>query len=201
MKKILNRNFLKNYIYIYLLVLFFSFSFFDKNFFINFLTYEKISISSQNKKNIENENYIVILGVSDDKKIYNLNKIFMENKKLKENVNGLNFIRKGQMGYGTDVIYTTNSQNKIILSVKKSFLTKIIFYNIGISPKILVDTKERKKIFDISNSKEGEVIQYFPFKESKELAFYYFIIYLIIAIFTFFLILFITSYFSKKKGV
>ena len=144
---------------------------------------------------------IVILGVSDDKKIYNLNKIFMENKKLKENVNGLNFIRKGQMGYGTDVIYTTNSQNKIILSVKKSFLTKIIFYNIGISPKILVDTKERKKIFDISNSKEGEVIQYFPFKESKELAFYYFIIYLIIAIFTFFLILFITSYFSKKKGV
>ena len=123
----------------------------------------------------------------------------MENKKLKENVNGLNFIRKGQMGYGTDVIYTTNSQNKIILSVKKSFLTKIIFYNIGISPKILVDTKERKKIFDISNSKEGEVIQYF--KESKELAFYYFIIYLIIAIFTFFLILFITSYFSKKKGV
>jgi hypothetical protein len=201
MKKILNRNFLKNYIYIYLLVLFFSFSFFDKNFFINFLPYEKISISSQNKKNIENENYIVILGVSDDKKIYNLNKIFMENKKLKENVNGLNFIRKGQMGYGTDVIYTTNSQNKIILSVKKSFLTKIIFYNIGISPKILVDTKERKKIFDISNSKEGEVIQYFPFKESKELAFYYFIIYLIIAIFTFFLILFITSYFSKKKGV
>ena len=196
MKKILNRNFLKNYIYIYLLVLFFSFSFFDKNFFINFLPYEKISISSQNKKNIENENYIVILGVSDDKKIYNLNKIFMENKKLKENVNGLNFIRKGQMGYGTDVIYTTNSQNKIILSVKKSFLTKIIFYNIGISPKILVDTKERKKIFDISNSKEGEVIQYFPFKESKELAFYYFIIYLIIAIFTFFLILFI-----KKKGV
>lgn len=173
MKKILNRNFLKNYIYIYLLVLFFSFSFFDKNFFINFLPYEKISISSQNKKNIENENYIVILGVSDDKKIYNLNKIFMENKKLKENVNGLNFIRKGQMGYGTDVIYTTNSQNKIILSVKKSFLTKIIFYNIGISPKILVDTKERKKIFDISNSKEGEVIQYFPFKESKELAFYY----------------------------
>lgn len=149
----------------------------------------------------KNENYIVILGVSDDKKIYNLNKIFMENKKLKENVNGLNFIRKGQMGYGTDVIYTTNSQNKIILSVKKSFLTKIIFYNIGISPKILVDTKERKKIFDISNSKEGEVIQYFPFKESKELAFYYFIIYLIIAIFTFFLILFITSYFSKKKGV
>ena len=127
MKKILNRNFLKNYIYIYLLVLFFSFSFFDKNFFINFLPYEKISISSQNKKNIENENYIVILGVSDDKKIYNLNKIFMENKKLKENVNGLNFIRKGQMGYGTDVIYTTNSQNKIILSVKKSFLTKIIF--------------------------------------------------------------------------
>ena len=125
----------------------------------------------------------------------------MENKKLKENVNGLNFIRKGQMGYGTDVIYTTNSQNKIVLSVKKSFLTKIIFYNIGISPKILVDTKERKKIFDISNSKEGEVIQYFPFKESKELAFYYFIIYLIIAIFTFFLILFITSYFSKKKGV
>lgn len=201
MKKILNRDFLKNYIYIYLLVLFFSFSFFDKNFFINFLPYEKISISSQNKKNIENENYIVILGVSDDKKIYNLNKIFMENKKLKENVNGLNFIRKGQMGYGTDVIYTTNSQNKIILSVKKSFLTKIIFYNIGISPKILVDTKERKKIFDISNSKEGEVIQYFPFKESKELAFYYFIIYLIIAIFTFFLILFITSYFSKKKGV
>ena len=201
MKKILNRNFLKNYIYIYLLVLFFSFSFFDKNFFINFLPYEKISISSQNKKNIENENYIVILGESDDKKIYNLNKIFMENKKLKENVNGLNFIRKGQMGYGTDVIYTTNSQNKIILSVKKSFLTKIIFYNIGISPKILVDTKERKKIFDISNSKEGEVIQYFPFKESKELAFYYFIIYLIIAIFKFFLILFITSYFSKKKGV
>lgn len=201
MKKILNRDFLKNYIYIYILVLFFSFSFFDKNFFINFLPYEKISISSQNKKNIENENYIVILGVSDDKKIYNLNKIFMENKKLKENVNGLNFIRKGQMGYGTDVIYTTNSQNKIILSVKKSFLTKIIFYNIGISPKILVDTKERKKIFDISNSKEGEVIQYFPFKESKELAFYYFIIYLIIAIFTFFLILFITSYFSKKKGV
>ena len=57
MKKILNRNFLKNYIYIYLLVLFFSFSFFDKNFFINFLPYEKISISSQNKKNIENENY------------------------------------------------------------------------------------------------------------------------------------------------
>lgn len=50
MKKILNRNFLKNYIYIYLLVLFFSFSFFDKNFFINFLPYEKISISSQNKK-------------------------------------------------------------------------------------------------------------------------------------------------------
>ena len=201
MKKILNIDFIKNYIYIYILVLFFSFSFFDKNFFINFLPYEKISISSQNKKNIENENYIVILGVSDDKKIYNLNKIFMENKKLKENVNGLNFIRKGQMGYGTDVIYTTNSQNKIILSVKKSFLTKIIFYNIGISPKILVDTKERKKIFDISNSKEGEVIQYFPFKESKELAFYYFIIYLIIAIFTFFLILFITSYFSKKKGV
>ena len=201
MKKILNRNFLKNYIYIYLLVLFFSFSFFDKNFFINFLPYEKISISSQNKKNIENENYIVILGVSDDKKIYNLNKIFMENKKLKENVNGLNFMRKGQMGYVTDVIYRSNSQNKIILSVKKSFLTKIIFYNIGISPKILVDTKERKKIFDISNSKEGEVIQYFPFKESKELAFYYFIIYLIIAIFTFFLILFITSYFSKKKGV
>lgn len=188
MKDILNRNFLKNYIYLYLLILFFSFSFFD------FLPHKKIIISSLDESNGKNRNYIVILGIHDGEKVYDLNKIFLENKKLKENAEGLSFIKKGQMGYGSNVIYTTNSKNKIVVDVKRSFFTKIVFYNIGIK-KILIESGREKRVVDIQGKKKGEAIEYFPFY--KELVYYY----LNTAFLLFSLMVIITFLFRRKKGV
>ena len=157
MKDILNRNFLKNYIYLYLLILFFSFSFFD------FLPHKKIIISSLDESNGKNRNYIVILGIHDGEKVYDLNK-------------------------------TTNSKNKIVVDVKRSFFTKIVFYNIGIK-KILIESGREKRVVDIQGKKKGEAIEYFPFY--KELVFYY----LNTAFLLFSLMVIITFLFRRKKGV
>ena len=148
----------------------------------------------------ENTNYITLLEDEDTKRYYNLNHVFLENKKLNENLDGLNYIKKGVYGYSVNAIHINNSKNKIKMKVKKIPNLKISFYNVGISKKIKIKTSKNVGVVDISDYKKGEIVNYFPFEKSKLFLIYSIGVYLILGI-SFLAVLKVISFFIQKLKI
>ena len=204
-------NFLKNCIkkeniYIMFLSYLLAFCMFSyiNQFIYKMLPDVELTISSyepeKNKGTEKNFPYIALLEDKNTLKFYKLRNIFDQNKKLKENTEGFNYINVGDYGYNLNSIHMNNPKNKINIKLKKIPNSKILFYNIGKNKKLLLEserssiilnvTKEKKKnffirksvILDISKEEEGSIYSYYPFSESKTFLLYTLFIYLFLGI-------------------
>ena len=136
---------------------------------------ERIVISSYDKSDKGSNNYITLLEKEESYKFYDLKTSFLENK----NKEGIIYNGVGENGYSMDAVHLNSSINEFTLEVKKAPNTKITFYKIGTSDKILIKSKKNSQVLDISHYKAGDIIDYFPFKESKILIIYNSIFYLL----------------------
>ena len=221
-------NFLKNCIkkeniYIMFLSYLLAFCMFSyiNQFIYKMLPDVELTISSyepeKNKGTEKNFPYIALLEDKNTLKFYKLRNIFDQNKKLKENTEGFNYINVGDYGYNLNSIHMNNPKNKINIKLKKIPNSKILFYNIGKNKKVLLEserssiilnvTKEKKKnffirksvILDISKEEEGSIYSYYPFSESKTFLLYTLFIYLFLGILIFILLNIIKRFFKKLK--
>nr|WP_314113535.1 hypothetical protein [uncultured Leptotrichia sp.] len=221
-------NFLKNCIkkeniYIMFLSYLLAFCMFSyiNQFIYKMLPDVELTISSyepeKNKGTEKNFPYIALLEDKNTLKFYKLRNIFDQNKKLKENTEGFNYINVGDYGYNLNSIHMNNPKNKINIKLKKIPNSKILFYNIGKNKKLLLEserssiilnvTKEKKKnffirksvILDISKEEEGSIYSYYPFSESKTFLLYTLFIYLFLGILIFILLNIIKRFFKKLK--
>ncbi|RRD40752.1 hypothetical protein EII29_02120 [Leptotrichia sp. OH3620_COT-345] len=159
----------------------------------------EITISSFEKETGKNINHITILETEETKKNYNIKEIFLKNKKFEYNLEGFNYVKKGDFGYSSNAIHLNNSKNKITLFIKKIPNAKIRFYNVGISEKILIESSKYTEILDLSENKIGEIIDYFPFSESKLFLLYAVSIYFILGLLLFGLIKILIKIIKKIK--
>ena len=181
----------------------------------------EITISSyepeKNEGTEKNLLYIALLEDENTSKFYKLRDIFDENKKLKENTEGLNYINIGDYGYNLNSLHMNNPKNKVTIKMKKMPNSKLLFYNIGTSKKILLESKkssiildmlkEKKEnffmkssiILDMSKEKEGDFFSYYPFSESKAFLLYASFIYLSLGILIFISLNIIKRFLKKIK--
>ena len=181
----------------------------------------EITISSyepeKNEGTEKNLLYIALLEDKNTSKFYKLRDIFDENKKLKENTEGFNYINIGDYGYNLNSLHMNNPKNKITIKMKKMPNSKLLFYNIGTSKKILLESKkssiildmlkEKKEnffmkssiILDMSKEKEGDFFSYYPFSESKAFLLYASFIYLSLGILIFISLNIIKRFLKKIK--
>jgi len=203
-------DFLKNcikkeniYIMFLSFVLVFCMFSYVNEFIYNTLPKTEITITPyETEKNIEIEktiNYVTLLENETTVKFYKLKDMFYKNKNLKENLKGLEYIKKGEYNYSLNALRLNNLNNKILINLKKIPNNRIIFYNIGTSKKILIESRKEKQIIDLSKEKIGATFVYFPFSESKLFLFYTTGIYLILGFLVFYLINVIRKVFKKIK--
>ncbi len=167
--KFLLKNFIKEEnFYIVLLSFLLSFCMFTyiNEFVYNIIPESNIRISSFEKK-IGKSSIIILEDDSSQKKSYEINKVFFENKKIKQNETGLHYIKKGDYGYNLEAIYLDSIDNVVQINIKKIPNSKIKFYNVGNSKKILIEYGTKREILNLENYKEGEFINFQPFKKSK----------------------------------
>lgn len=148
---------------------------------LHLLPKEKIIISSYDKSDKGDNNYITLLEKEENYKFYNLKTSFLENK----NREGITYNGVGENGYSLEAVHLNSPTNEFTLELKKSPNTKITFYKIGTSDKILVKSKKNSQVLDITLYKEGDIIDYFPFQESKILIIYNSVFYLLFSIIIF----------------
>mgnify|MGYP000960798790 CR=1 FL=1 len=163
----------------------------------------ELTISSyepeKNEGTEKNLNYIALLEDENTSKFYKLRDVFDENKKLKENTEGFNYINVGDYGYNLNSLYMNNPKNKVTIKMKKMPNSKLLFYNIGTSKKILLESKKSSVILDMSKEKEGDFFSYYPFSESKVFLLYASFIYLSLGILIFISLNIIKRFFKKLK--
>ena len=163
----------------------------------------EITISSyepeKNEGTEKNLLYIALLEDKNTSKFYKLRDIFDENKKLKENTEGLNYINIGDYGYNLNSLHMNNPKNKVTIKMKKMPNSKLLFYNIGTSKKILLESKKSSVILDMSKEKEGDFFSYYPFSESKAFLLYASFIYLSLGILIFISLNIIKRFLKKIK--
>ena len=161
----------------------------------------ELTISSykpeKNEGTEKNLLYIALLEDENTSKFYKLKNVFNENKKLKENIEGFNYINVGDYGYSLNSIHMNSFKNKVTIKIKKLPNSKILFYNIGTSKKILLESKKSSVILDMSKEKEGGFFYYYPFSGSKVFLLYASFIYLFLGILIF-ILLSIAGKFLKK---
>lgn len=162
---------------------FFGFSLVNK-IVLHLLPKEKIIISSYDKNDKGSNNYITLLEKEESYKFYNLKTSFLENKHRE----AISYNGVGENGYSLEAVHLNSPTNEFTLEVKKAPNTKITFYKIGISDKILVKSKKNSQVLDISLYKAEDIIDYFPFQESKILIIYSSIFYLLFSIVIFYII-------------
>ena len=200
LKKINVKNFFQDKKNIYLLVLsyFLAFCMFSyvNEFVYTVLPEVEIAISPL-EETTKNINHITLLEDEDTKRYYDMNKVFLKSKELDENLEGLNYIKKGDYGYSVNAIHINSSKNRVKIKAKKLPNLKISFYNVGISEKIKIETSKNTGIIDVSKNKKGEKIDYFPFKESNLFLIFSSSVYLVLGFIIFIVAKFI--FFNIKK--
>nr|WP_314113534.1 hypothetical protein [uncultured Leptotrichia sp.] len=163
----------------------------------------ELTISSyepeKNEGTEKNFPYIALLEDENTSKFYKLRDIFDQNKKLKENTEGFNYVNVGDYGYNLNSIHMNNPKNKINIKLKKIPNSKILFYNIGTSKKIVLESKKNLAILDISKEKKGDFFSYYPFSESKTFLLYALFIYSFLGIFIFILLNIVKIFLKSLK--
>ena len=163
----------------------------------------ELTISSyepeKNEGTEKNFPYIALLEDENTSKFYKLRDIFDQNKKLKENTEGFNYVNVGDYGYNLNSIHMNNPKNKISIKLKKIPNSKILFYNIGTSKKIVLESKKNLVILDISKEKKGDFFSYYPFSESKTFLLYALFTYSFLGIFIFILLNIVKIFLKSLK--
>ena len=158
-------NFLKNCIkkeniYIMFLSYLLAFCMFSyiNQFIYKMLPDVELTISSyepeKNEGTEKNFPYIALLEDENTSKFYKLRDIFDQNKKLKENTEGFNYVNVGDYGYNLNSIHMNNPKNKINIKLKKIPNSKILFYNIGKNKKLLLESERSSIILNVTKEKK-----------------------------------------------
>ena len=96
----------------YIIVIFLS-SYINK-FVYRILPYAEIKIESL-EKNLGDTNYITLLEDEETSLFYNLKNIYDKNIEKRNNLIGLNYIKKGENNYSVNALSSNNSENIIYL--------------------------------------------------------------------------------------
>lgn len=78
----------------------------------------------------------------------------------------IEFIPKGKYGYTFNALWLKNNNKEIELEIKKLPNLKISFYNIA-AQKLEITLEKNKKVIDLEKNNQGEIVDYFPFANSK----------------------------------
>ena len=80
--------------------------------------------------------------------------------------NDIELIPKGKYNYTSNALWVKNNNREIELEIKKLPNLKISFYNIA-AQKIEITSGKNQQIIDLEKNSQGEVVDYFPFSNSK----------------------------------
>ena len=105
------------------------------------------------------------------------------------------FIPKGKYGYNFNALWIKNNNKEIELEIKKLPNLKISFYNIA-AKKIEIASGKNKEVIDLEKNSEGDIVDYFPFANSKLFLIYTVGVYILLSILIYIGIMII---FVKKK--
>lgn len=109
--------------------------------------------------------------------------------------NEVKFIQEGENGYSLNALWIQNNNKEIELEIKKLPNLKISFYNIA-AQKIEITSGKNKQVIDLEKNSQGDVVDYFPFGNSKLFLIYTTGIYILLSFLIYIGIMFI---FVKKK--
>ena len=107
----------------------------------------------------------------------------------------IEFIPKGKYGYNLNALYLKNNNKEIEIEIKKLPNLKISFYNIA-AQKIQITSGKYRQIIDLEKNVKGDIVDYFPFSNSKLFMIYTIGIYILLS---FVIYIGITILFVKKK--
>lgn len=107
----------------------------------------------------------------------------------------IEFIPKGKYGYNLNALYLKNNNKEIEIEIKKLPNLKISFYNIA-AQKIQITSGKYRQIIDLEKNVKGDIVDYFPFANSKLFMIYTVGIYILLS---FVIYIGITILFVKKK--
>lgn len=107
----------------------------------------------------------------------------------------IEIIPKGKYGYNLNALWVKNNNKEIELEIKKLPNLKISFYNI-VAKKIEITSGKNKEVIDLEKNSEGDIVDYFPFANSKLFLIYTVGVYILLSILIYIGIMII---FVKKK--
>ena len=109
--------------------------------------------------------------------------------------NDIELIPKGKYNYTSNALWVKNNNREIELEIKKLPNLKISFYNIA-AQKIEITSGKYVQIIDLEKNSQGEIVDYFPFANSKLFIIYTVGLYILLSIFIY---IGIRILFIKKK--
>lgn len=107
----------------------------------------------------------------------------------------IEFIPKGKYNYTSNALWVKNNNKEVELEIKKLPNLKISFYNIA-AQKIEITSGKYVQIIDLEKNSQGEIVDYFPFANSKLFIIYTVGLYILLSIFIY---IGIRILFIKKK--
>lgn len=106
----------------------------------------------------------------------------------------IEFIPKGKYGYTFNALWLKNNNKEIELETKKLPNLKISFYNIA-SQRIEITSGKDKKVINLEKNSQGDIVDYFPFANSKLFLIYTVGVYILLSILVY---IGIMIFFEKK---
>ena len=94
----------------------------------------------------------------------------------------IEFIPKGKYNYTSNALWVKNNNKEVELEIKKLPNLKISFYNIA-AQKIEITSGKYVQIIDLEKNSQGEIVDYFPFANSKLFIIYTVGLYILLSIF------------------
>ena len=169
----------------YLVILAILFSLFlnkEVNRFVNFI----IPSTKINLKVLDTDKQGMVLLETDEK---------VKISDIKTN-DDIEFIPKGKYGYSFNALWVKNNNKELELEIKKLPNLKISFYNIVAKKIEITSGKNKQVIIDLEKNSEGDIVDYFPFANSKLFIIYTVGVYILLSILIYIGIMII---FVKKK--
>ncbi len=112
----------------------------------------------------------------------------------------IEIIPKGKYGYSLNALWVKNNNKEIELEIKKLPNLKISFYNIA-TKKIEIASGKNKEVIDLEKNSEGDIVDYFPFANSKLFLIYTVGVYILLSILIYIgiMIIFVKKKITSKK--
>ena len=107
----------------------------------------------------------------------------------------IELIPKGKYNYTSNALWVKNNNKEVELEIKKLPNLKISFYNIA-AQKIEIISGKNRQVIDLEKNSQGDIVDYFPFANSKLFLIYTVGIYILLSILIYIGIMII---FVKKK--